>query len=128
MPPAMLWTRDPGRSRLPKTWVMEAISASELAEITPRVNACVAVGCFRQLAKEARVARTWHAYDSDLRPFPAWRRGAPADAVTVSSYLVPAVTFFVLSYGFLDPKSPLKTQPPFPRAEKAEGYFSEIIE
>jgi hypothetical protein len=27
------------RSRLPKTWVMEAISASELAEITPWVNA-----------------------------------------------------------------------------------------
>jgi hypothetical protein len=28
---------------------------------------------FRQLAKESRAARTWHAYDSDLRPFPAWR-------------------------------------------------------
>jgi hypothetical protein len=59
---------------------------------------------------------------------PGLARGAPADAVTVSSYLVPAVTFFVLSYGFLNPKSPLKTQAPFPRAEKAGGYFSEIIE
>jgi hypothetical protein len=33
-----------------------------------------------------------------------------------------------VSYGFLDPKSPLGTQAPFPRAEKAGGDSSEIIE
>jgi hypothetical protein len=51
---------------------------------------------------------------------PGLARGAPADAVTVSSYLVPAVTFFVLSYAFLDPKSPLKTQHLFREQRKQE--------